>query len=140
MFFKKIFKQKLNVLMSGHSNRDSSMARAISKSPYLNKLYYWGVNSAISEYAENIGKKPTPEIEKFLKEKEIDLLICQTESELCIGTYDIFKFYYGVPTFGVSKEWTKLESSKYFAKQFMHKNQRIFILCVDILKKYCIII
>ena len=98
------------------------MARAISKSPYLNKLYYWGRNNAISEYAEYIGQKPTPEIEKFLKEKKIDLLICQTEGELCIGTYDIFRFYYGVPSFGVSKKWSKLESSKYFSKEFMARN------------------
>ena len=26
------------------------------------------------------------------------------------------------------------------AEKFMHKKQRIFIFCVDILKKYCIII
>ena len=122
MFFLNLFNKKLNVLMSGYSNRDYSVANAISKSPYLNKLYYWGKNKAIDEFAEHIGDKPTQEIEKFLKEKKIDLVISQAEGELCIGTFDIFRYYYGVPTFGITKKWTKLESSKYFAKQFMERN------------------
>lgn len=122
MFYLKLFKKKLNVLISGKCSKDFAIVRAISKSPYLNKLYYWGKNKAIDEYAQNIGERPTPEIEKFLKEKKIDLLICQAEGELCIGTFDVFRYCYGIPTFGVTKKWTKLESSKHFAKQFMNRN------------------
>ena len=122
MFYLKFIKKKLNVLLSGCGCKEVAIAHAISKSPYLNKLYYWGKNKAIDEYAEHIGNKPTPEISKFLKEKKIDLLICQSEGELSIGTFDIFRYYYGVPTFGITKKWTKLESSKHFAKQFMERN------------------
>ncbi len=122
MFFLKHFNKKINVLMSGNSVKDYSIAKKISTSPYLNNLYYWGKNKAILEFGENIGDVPTPEIKDFIKEKKIDLVIDQSEGELCVGTFDIFRYYYNIPTVGISKKWCQLESSKYFSKQFMQRN------------------
>lgn len=122
MFFQNHFNKKLNVLMSGNSIKEYSIARRLSNSPKLNSLYYWGRNKALSEYAECIGTVPTPEIKNFLKEKKIDLIIDQSEGDLCIGTFDIFRYYYNIPSVGISKKWCQLESSKYFAKQFMQRN------------------
>ena len=113
----------MNVLLFGISPHYSSLIRCFDKSNLANKIYVWGENSLdckISEKVEFIKGGSVEACRTFLKEKEIDFVII-LQTPLYAKYVNIFKYNFSVPTLGVTRYWTQLESSKLFAKEFMQK-------------------
>lgn len=110
---------KLNVLVFGSGAREHAIAESISRSTLLGKLFI--ADAGFAKLGEVIEYKDFEDLAKKCAELKIDIAIFGPEEPICEGIVDIFKAY-NVPCIGVNKEFSQLESSKLFGKQFMEKH------------------
>jgi phosphoribosylamine--glycine ligase len=111
------------VLIVGGGGREHSLAWALSRSPRVGKIYSSGGSDAMSSFAKRIEITPenTEKLAEWADEKGIDLTVIGPEAYLALGITDSFQER-GLAVFGPSKQATRLESSKIFAKEFMARN------------------
>lgn len=112
---------KKNVLIFGGGAREHAIARKISVSPFLNKLYLAKPNDGFKNLGETIDFIDYNDLLKKSVAKKIDLLVIGPEAPLFDGLSDIFQNA-GISVIGPNKDWAHLEESKIFAKEFMQKN------------------
>lgn len=112
----------MNVLLIGSGGREHALAQCISKSKSLTELYASPGNPGIFTIAKNanINSDNFDEIIEFSLSKKIELVVIGPEIPLANGLADILRSK-GINVFGPSKEASKLESSKAYAKDFMQK-------------------
>lgn len=117
------------VLILGSGGREDTLAWAISRSPLLGKLYIAPGNPGTEEKGENVALKPGDydstdqwfeAVASFINEKKITLTVVGPEQPLVDGITDFLEER-GHKVFGPSKAAARLEGSKTFAKQVMHK-------------------
>ncbi len=112
---------KINVLVVGSGAREHAIADKISRSPYLNKLYLADANDGFCSLGEKIIYKDYKDLARKAKKLKVELAVIGPELPLSLGIVNVFKKY-GIKTIGADKKWTRLESSKSFAKEFMDKH------------------
>lgn len=108
--------RKLKVLVWGATAVDSAIVSSIAKSPLLDKLYLSKTNITV----ENLGivlKEDGGALIRKAKELGIDFAIVNSIAN-DNGIIDAFNKL-GIKAFGVNAGYTKLESSKAYAKKFM---------------------
>ena len=112
----------MKVLIIGSGGREHALAWKISQSPLLTKLYAAPGNAGIAQIAEclNIKADDIPALLDFAKKEKIDLTVVGPEAPLVSGIVDIFQKE-GLKIFGPSQAAARLEGSKSFAKDQMHK-------------------
>lgn len=111
----------MRALITGSGAREHALAWKISQSPLLEKLYLWGANDGFDNLGENIKAKNIQELAKIASREKINIAIIGPENHLSEGIVDTFQSF-GIPCIGANKFWTRLESSKLFAKKFMQKH------------------
>lgn len=111
----------MRALITGSGAREHALAWKILQSPLLEKLYLWGANDGFCDLGENIEAKTAQELAKIASRKKIDIAIIGPESHLAEGIVDSLQSL-GIPCIGTNKFWTRLESSKFFAKKIMQKH------------------
>jgi phosphoribosylamine---glycine ligase len=107
-----------NVLIVGSGSREHALGWKIAQSKHVSKIYFAPGNGGTSE---NIDFKHN-DIDKlvsFAKRQSNLLTIVGPEEPLSLGIVDAFEKV-GLRIFGPGKEPARLESSKAFAKEFMH--------------------
>jgi phosphoribosylamine--glycine ligase len=112
----------MKVLIIGSGGREHALARKISESKKLSKLYVAPGNGGISEIAELIDIK-AEEIEKladFAQDNEIDLTVVGPEAPLVKGIVDLFESR-NLKIFGPNQAAASLEASKVFTKDLCKK-------------------
>ena len=118
-----------NVLLLGSGGREHALAWALSRSPKLGKLFVAPGNPGTAELGENVALNPNdfdgnePWFEavcNLIEEKGIGLTIVGPEQPLVDGITDFLQDR-GHKVFGPSKDAARLEGSKTFAKELMHK-------------------
>jgi phosphoribosylamine--glycine ligase len=112
----------LRVMIIGGGAREHTLVWKISQSPKVEKIYITPGNAGTGLIAQNLDIKPT-ELEplaRVAQEKGIDLAVVGPEAPLAAGIVDLFQSH-GIPVFGSTKEATKIESSKVFAKELMYR-------------------
>lgn len=112
----------MKIAILGSGGREHAIAHQISKSTILNKLYCLPGNAGTNFIAENI-KIDIYDFEKlikFIKEKEIDLVVVGPEKPLVSGVVDFLKNK-GIKVFGPNKASSQLEGSKIFTKKICEK-------------------
>lgn len=114
----------LKIMVVGGGGREHALAWKIAQSPLVEKIYCAPGNggTAFENKTENVEIQ-TNEFEKlssFCKEEKIDLTIIGPDNALAEGIVDYF-LAKGLRVFGPTKEASKLEWSKNFAKEFMFK-------------------
>jgi len=115
---------KKNVLIVGNAGREHALAWKIAQSPRLGKLFVAPGNGGTAKIATNIDieKDDIAGLAKFAKENNIDITIVGPNLPLSLGIVDYFREQ-GLKVFGPTKEASKLEYSKVFAKNFMYEEK-----------------
>lgn len=111
-----------NILLIGSGGREHALAYAISKSPNTGKLFIAPGNPGTADLGTNfdLDTEDFEGILEFIEQEEITLTIVGPEKPLVDGLVDFLedeeKLVFG-PTAGAAR----LEGSKSFAKDIMHK-------------------
>lgn len=115
----------MNILLVGGGGREHAIARSISKSPTLHKLYILPGNPGTTSYGINLDLDidDTIEIEKFVLANAITLIIVGPEAPLVAGFADRYKKHKDILVIGPTKAGAMLEGSKAFAKTFMKQHK-----------------
>lgn len=118
------YAMKLNVLIVGNAGREHSLVWKIAQSPKLNKLFIAPGNAGTAKIATNIDikKDDIVGLAKFAKDNNIDITIVGPNLPLSEGIVDYFHKQ-GLKIFGPTKEASRLEYSKVFAKNFMYEEK-----------------
>ncbi|MCH5330459.1 MAG: phosphoribosylamine--glycine ligase, partial [Alistipes sp.] len=108
------------VFVIGSGGRCHAIVDALHRSPSVGKIYCAGGNPGIAQYAELVPIKETDitALRDWALEHEIDLTVVGPEVPLSLGIADLFRES-GLAIFGHTKQATRIESSKEFAKQIM---------------------
>ena len=112
----------MKVLVIGGGAREHALVWKLSQSPKVKEVYVAPGNAGTGLIAQNLDIKAT-DLEALAQaacERKIDLAVVGPEAPLAQGIVDLFQCC-GIPCFGPTREAAKIESSKVFAKELMHK-------------------
>jgi phosphoribosylamine--glycine ligase len=107
-----------NVLIVGSGSREHALGWKIAQSKHVSKIYFAPGNGGTSENID-IKHNDIDKLVSFAKRQSNLLTIVGPEEPLSLGIVDAFEKE-GLRIFGPRKEPARLESSKAFAKEFMH--------------------
>jgi phosphoribosylamine---glycine ligase len=107
-----------DVLIIGLGSREHALGWKIAQSKHIGKIYFAPGNGGTSENID-IKHNDIDKIVSFAKGQSNLLTIVGPEEPLALGIVDAFEKE-GLRIFGPRKEPARLESSKAFAKEFMH--------------------
>ncbi len=113
----------MKLLLVGSGGREHALAWKLAQSPEVEKLFCLPGSDAISSVAECVGGDPlnSKEVADFCAREKISLVVVGPEGPLANGLADYLS-QKGVRVFGPKRAGAQLESSKYFAKQFMTRH------------------
>lgn len=113
----------MNVLVIGGGGREHALVWKLAQSPLVQTLYCAPGNPGIARLAEcvDIGVQDFDRLEKFAREKDVDLTVVGPEAPLTAGIAGHFANA-GLRLFGPTAAAARLEGSKSFAKDFMKRN------------------
>ena len=108
------------ILVIGSGGRCHAIVDALHRSPSVGKIYCAGGNPGIARYAEAVPIKETDitALRDWALAHDIDLTVVGPEVPLSLGIADLFRES-GLAIFGHTKQATRIESSKEFAKEIM---------------------
>jgi len=112
----------MKILVIGGGGREHALVWKIAQSPLVKQIYCAPGNPGTAQLATNLPIK-VEEIDKllgFAKSEGIDLAVVGPELPLSLGIVDLFREY-GVKIFGPSRAAARIEASKAFSKDLMHK-------------------
>ncbi|MCH2533294.1 MAG: phosphoribosylamine--glycine ligase [Bdellovibrionales bacterium] len=114
----------MNVLILGSGGREHALVKALLQSPDVIQIHVIPGNDGIQMHAlcHQINLQNPEELQTFVKQKQINLVVVGPEQPLCDGISDILKIN-NIPVFGPNKAAAQLEGSKIFAKNFMNKHK-----------------
>jgi phosphoribosylamine--glycine ligase len=113
----------MKILVVGSGGREHALAWKIAQSPRIQTVYVAPGNggTALDSRLENIAITDPTALADFAQEQHIALTVVGPEVPLAAGIVNIFRSR-GLKIFGPTKEAAQLESSKDFAKAFMHRH------------------
>ncbi|XP_006569265.3 trifunctional purine biosynthetic protein adenosine-3 isoform X1 [Apis mellifera] len=115
-----------NVLIIGSGGREHAIAWKLSQSPQVNKIYVSPGNYGLSLVTKvsliNLNVKNNKEVAEWSKNNKISLVVIGPEEYLANGLADELKTV-EINCFGPQKAASKIETDKYWAKEFMDRYQ-----------------
>ncbi len=113
----------MKVLVVGSGGREHAIAWKIKQNPQLEQLYCAPGNAGTAQLAQNVSidADDIDGLEDFVISQQIDLTIVGPEAPLVAGIVDRFQ-QQGLRAAGPSREASRLEGSKSFAKDFMKRH------------------
>jgi phosphoribosylamine--glycine ligase len=113
----------MKILIVGAGGREHALVWKISQSKRVKKIFVAPGNPGIGDLAECIDINPSNIIElaDFAQQGKIDLTVVGPEQPLSLGIVDEFNSR-NLKIFGPTQKAAMIETSKSFAKEFMHKN------------------
>lgn len=116
----------MKILLLGSGARENAIARSISQSKQLTKLFISPGNPGTSLYGKNVDLgSEFSSIKTFVIENDIQMVVVGNEQPLVDGIWNYFKeeeTLRHVLVIGPSRQGARLEGSKDFAKDFMINN------------------
>ena len=112
----------MNIVILGSGGREHALCKKIYLSKKVKKIYSIPGNAGTSDISENINLPLNDfrKIEKFIKDKNIDLIVVGPEQPLVDGIVDYFENK-NINIFGPNKIASQLEGSKIFTKKLCEK-------------------
>lgn len=112
----------MKVLVVGNGGREHAIAWKLRQSSEISELYCARGNAGIWRIAKRVDISPTDieELTDFAEREGIDFTVVGPEAPLVGGIVDEFERR-GLKIFGPSREASRLEGSKAFAKEFMER-------------------
>ncbi|MFM1914193.1 MAG: Phosphoribosylamine--glycine ligase [Bacteroidota bacterium] len=116
----------MNVLIIGSGGREHAFAAKVAESPLLDELFISPGNPGTAQLGTNLpfGVNDFENIEKTVREKNIELLIVGPEEPLVRGLRDYLEGkeeFKNLLIIGPNSTGAQLEGSKDFSKNFMNK-------------------
>ncbi len=113
----------MKILVIGGGGREHALVWALKKGRHNARIFCAPGNAGIAEMAECVGIKPyqIKELADFVETNGVDLTVAGGETSLALGVVDEFEKR-GLRIMGPSKNASRLESSKIFAKEFMSRH------------------
>ena len=115
----------MKILIVGNGGREDAIAHGIYNSQSFDKsskIFSTIGSPGLNKISEPVDIKPADinSLKKFASEEKIDFTVVGPEIPLSMGIVDEFRKN-GLKIFGPSKAASEIESSKAFAKDFMHR-------------------
>lgn len=112
----------MKVLIIGSGAREHALAWRLSQSSQITDLWIASGNAGTAHVGTNIDVSPEDlnGIEKAARSFSIDLVVVGPETSLADGIVDRLQAL-GIPTFGPTRNASRLESSKSFALEVMNE-------------------
>ena len=112
----------MKVLVIGNGAREHALAWKLASSPRVTELFALPGNPGTAQVADNVPLDPMkfPLVERFAKEKKIDLVVIGPEDPLAGGLTDRLQAA-GLKVFGPTQEGARIEADKWFAKELMRQ-------------------
>jgi len=113
----------MNVLLVGSGSREHALAWKLRQSPRLTDLFLAPGNGGTAALAQNIPI-PAADTEALCRaaiDARVDLVVVGPEVPLAAGLVDRLAVQ-GIAAFGPSQSAARIESSKAFAKDLMHRH------------------
>jgi phosphoribosylamine---glycine ligase len=112
----------LKVMVIGSGGREHALVHALARSKNVGKLWCAPGNAGIAQEAECVAIRADDiaQLLKFAQAHQVDLTMVGPEAPLVEGLVDHFRRA-GLAVVGPTKAAARLEGSKSFAKEFMHK-------------------
>ena len=113
----------MKILVVGSGGREHALAWTLAKSPRLQTVYVAPGNggTALDARLQNIAITDPVALADFVEQEHVALTVVGPEAPLAAGIVNVFRAR-GLKIFGPTKEAAQLESSKDFAKAFMHRH------------------
>ena len=113
----------MKVLVIGAGGREHALAWKLAQSPRVQTVYVAPGNAGTERESQvrNVAITDLAELADFAAAEKIALTVVGPEAALAAGAVDIFRGR-GLRIFGPTKAAAELESSKAFAKDFMHRH------------------
>lgn len=113
----------VKTLVIGSGGREHAICWKLHQSPHVTEIFSAPGNAGIAQVATcvNISTTDIQKLADLALVQKIDLTIVGNEEPLSRGIVDYFKSK-GLRIFGPTQSASKLETSKYFAKEFMLRN------------------
>lgn len=119
----------MRILLVGNGGREHALAWSLSKSKLVTQIFVVPGNGGTAQESKaqnipNIEQKDFPALLSFAIEHKIDLLVPGPEAPLVEGIVDYFHEHgpTSIACFGPTKDAARMEGSKAFAKDFMHRH------------------
>ncbi len=114
----------MRILVLGNGGREHALVWKLRQSPRVSKMYCAPGNGGIVDEAEclPVDLKSLDSILTLGQQVRPDLTVVGPELPLMLGVVDEFTRR-GWPVFGPTKAAAQLESSKSFAKEFLHRHR-----------------
>ena len=112
----------MKILVIGSGGREHALAWKLEQSSGVDRIFCAPGNAGTAQLAENvaISVSDLPALVRFAKENRVGLTVVGPDDPLAGGIVDLFVAE-GLRIFGPSKAAARIESSKIFAKELMHK-------------------
>jgi phosphoribosylamine--glycine ligase len=110
-------------LVTGSGGREHALAWKLAQSPQVEKVFVAPGNAGTALVGENvsIAAEDVEKLVAFAKTNRIDFTVVGPDDALAAGVVDAFEAE-GLKIFGPRAEAARLESSKAFAKDFLHRH------------------
>ncbi|KAK8199682.1 phosphoribosylamine-glycine ligase [Phyllosticta capitalensis] len=118
----------IRVLIVGNGGREHAIAWKLSKSPRIDQIFVVPGNGGTgaldkTKNIETVSADDFPGLVKFALENDVNLLVPGPEAPLVAGIVDHFKANAPkILAFGPSGAAARMEGSKTFSKDFMHRH------------------
>jgi phosphoribosylamine---glycine ligase len=113
----------MKILVVGSGGREHALAWKLAQSERIQMVYVAPCNGGTARDARlvNVNITDLHELANFVEQEHIGLTVVGPETPLAGGIVNLFRAR-GLKIFGPTREAAQLESSKDFAKAFMHRH------------------